>query len=68
MSVNRIPRMFTVAEAAAATSDGGAKGISVKTLRREIAAGRLPATRVRGAVRITDTDLTEYLENRRSAA
>lgn len=67
MTVNRIPRMFTVAEASEATRDGGAKGVSIKTLRREIAAGKLAATRVRGAVRITDTDLTEYLAERRAS-
>lgn len=61
MTVHRIPRMLTLTEIAIATRAGGAKGISVKTLRREIAAGKLRATRIRGCLRILDVDLTAFL-------
>lgn len=42
--------------------------VSEKTIAREIAAGRIPATRIRGAVRIAHADLEEYLRQCRSVA
>ena len=42
--------------------------VSEKTITREIAAGKLTPTRIRGAVRIAAEDLEEYLKKCRSAA
>lgn len=39
----------------------GQLGISRRTLEREIADGRLPVVEIRGAVRIDEADLREYI-------
>lgn len=52
--------MLTVAQAADQV------GVSEKTLRREIADGRLATTRIRGCIRIAEHDLGEYLKQCRS--
>lgn len=49
------PLAYTYPGAAKAT------GLGVSTLRREVRAGRLKSTRVRGRVLITDEELRRYL-------
>lgn len=54
-------RVLTLSEAAAEAR------VSPRTLAREIAAGRLIATRVRGCVRILASDLDSYLHAQRTS-
>lgn len=53
-------QVLTLSEAAAVAR------VSPRTLAREIAAGRLIATRVRGCVRILASDLDRYLQAQRA--
>lgn len=41
-------------------------GVSSKTLRREIAAGRLPVVKIRKCLRIAPADLKDYIDQCRS--
>lgn len=41
-------------------------GVSAKTLKREIAAGHLPVARIRGRQVVLLSDLSDYLQARRS--
>lgn len=43
-------------------------GVSVRTIKREVADGRLVPVRIRGCVRILASDLQAYLETRRAPA
>ncbi len=42
-------------------------GVSARTVRREIADGRLPAAKVRGIIRILPADLSAYFERQKAA-
>lgn len=64
MSVNAIPRAFTVAEAVEALHGA----VSAKTLRREIAKGNLKARRIARCVRILDDELARWLEDYEAAS
>lgn len=57
MTTTHVPRANTVAEAAAKV------GVSPKTIRREIADGKILTRRIRGCVRILDAELARYLES-----
>jgi excisionase family DNA binding protein len=51
-----IERLMTVAEAARQL------GVSADFIRRELSAGNISVYRIRGALRISPSDLREYLE------
>ena len=56
-----LPRLMTLKDAAAAL------GLSVKTLRRRIAAGKLPVIRDRRVLRVDPEDLCRYIAMHREA-
>lgn len=62
-NVSKLPRVYTLKEAAEAL---GSKGVSVKSLRREVYAGRIKALRVRPGITakllITEDELLRWLE------
>jgi predicted site-specific integrase-resolvase len=66
VTVTRIPRMLTAKEASEATRAGGAKGISLSTIKRDMKDGKLPSTLIRGARRILDDDFVAYQRGRAS--
>jgi excisionase family DNA binding protein len=62
VTTTHVPRANTVTEAAAKV------GVSAKTIRREIANGNLLTRRIRGCVRILDTELARWLEDYKANA